>query len=117
MLVSEGYGVDDSQFRRLYVGITRAKQRLYIHTTSPVFDKILVDKRTVDDQSYTMPKEIVLQLSYKDVYLDFFKQRKNEVLALRGGDELIYKNGILSDARTHKFVARLSNGMQQKLLE
>ena len=30
-----------------------------------------------------MPEEIVLQLSHKDVYLGFFKELKQEVLALK----------------------------------
>ena len=37
-----------------------------------------------------MPEEIMLQLSHKDVFLDFFKGRKQDVLALKGGDALTY---------------------------
>ena len=39
-----------------------------------------------------MPEEIVLQLSHKDVFLDFFKNIKQDVLALRSGDPLILEN-------------------------
>lgn len=41
-----------------------------------------------------MPEEIVLQLSHKDVNLGFFKELKREVLSLRGGDKLLYKDTI-----------------------
>ena len=63
-----------------------------------------------------MPEEIVLQLSHKDVYLGFFKEIKREVLALKGGDMLSYKDYTLYDV-AQRPVARLSLSMQKKLAE
>ena len=54
-----------------------------------------------------MPEEIVLQLSHKDVFLKFFKGRKQEILALRSGDSLIYKDSVLYTASTNKAVAKI----------
>lgn len=64
-----------------------------------------------------MPEEIVLQLSYKDVYLGFFKELKQEVLALKGGDPLNYNNSVLYNTQTNKPVAKLSQNMQTTLSE
>ena len=64
-----------------------------------------------------MPEEIVLQLSHKDVYLGFFKNRKREVLALRSGDELTFKDNVLYDVKIDKAMAKLSVNMQQTLTE
>ena len=64
-----------------------------------------------------MPEEIVLQLSHKDVFLGFFKERKQDVLALRGGDPLIYKGLILYSSSTHRPVAKLSQKMENALSE
>ena len=64
-----------------------------------------------------MPKEIVLQLSHKDVYLDFFLMRKREVLSLRAGDPLAYKDYVLYGTTANCPVAKLSTGMQQTLAE
>ena len=64
-----------------------------------------------------MPEEIVLQLSHKDVYLDYFKYTKQKVLALRGGDELTYNAPYLCSAPTGQAIARLSQGMLDKLVK
>lgn len=101
--------------RRYYVGITRAKNRLFIHTNGECFNHLNVDQYVVDSKQYAMPGEIVLQLSHRDVYLEYFKKYKREILALRGGDALIYKDFVLYDVPTHKPIAKLSLNMQQTL--
>lgn len=117
MLISDGYTRDDQLIRRYYVGITRAKKRLFIHTNSSVFNRIQTDKHIVNQQQYDMPEEVVLQLTHKDVNLGFFKSRKKEVLALRGGSALTYADHYLHDSTTGYPVAMLSNRMQQTLIE
>lgn len=117
MLVSDNYMKDDFLMRRYYVGATRAKFRLSIHTNGDCFEGLAVDKYLVDGNEYAMPEEIVLQLSYKDVYLDFFKERKQEILALRSGDTLWYKDSILYDTLNNKPVVKLSQRMRKTLSE
>ena len=117
MLIADGYTRDEQLMRRYYVGMTRAKTRLFIHTNSSVFDRIQVDKHIVNQQQYEMPEEVVLQLTHKDVNLGFFKSRKEEVLALRGGSKLTYADHCLCDATTGYPVAMLSAHMQQTLAE
>ena len=84
MLISDSYAKDAHLMRRYYVGITRAKNRLFIHTNGYCFNHLSTDRYFTDPQQYDMPEEVVLQLSHKDVNLGFFKERKQEVLALRG---------------------------------
>lgn len=117
MLISEGYPKDDHLMRRYYVGITRAKKKLFIHTNGDYFNHLKVDRYFIDRQQYDMPEEIVLQLSHRDVNLGFFKDRKQEVLALRGGDSLNYDNFFLFSPQTGKPVAKLSSRMQETLSE
>lgn len=64
-----------------------------------------------------MPDEIVLQLSHRDVFLDYFKERKKEVLALQPGDSLNYNDYILYSGATNKPVAKLSSSMQTAIRE
>ena len=59
-----------------------------------------------------MPEEVVLQLSHKDVYLGFFKERKKEILSLRSGDPLNYKDTIFYNTTTNTPIAKLSKNMQ-----
>lgn len=117
MLVSGNYKMDDRLMRRYYVGITRAKNRLFIHTDADCFNNMCADCRTVDGQQYDMPDEIVLQLSHKDVFLDFFKGRKRDILALRSGDSLIYKDLCFYIPGNDSPVAKLSIKMQNTLSE
>ena len=117
MLISDKYNHTDDLLRRYYVGITRAKHNLYIHTNCDVFDCIHNCQHITDSQQYAVPEEIVLQLSHKDVYLDYFKYTKQEVLSLRGGDELTYNAPYLCSAPTGQAIARLSQGMLDKLVK
>jgi ATP-dependent DNA helicase RecQ len=112
MLISDTPYKDDKLFRQYYVGITRAKNRLFIHTNSDIFSKLPADKYYNDNKQYPMPEEIVLQMSHKDVFLDFFKNIKRDVLALRSGDPLILEEPYFMVPSNHRAVAKLSTGMQ-----
>ena len=117
MLISDNYAKDAHLMRRYYVGITRAKNRLFIHTNGDCFNHLSVGQYHISTKEYEMPEEIVLQLSHKDVYLGFFKELKQEVLALKSGDFLNYNNFVLYNILTKKPVAKLSQSMQITLSE
>lgn len=112
MLILDNPYKDEKLFRQYYVGITRAKNRLFIHTNSDLFSKLPADIVNNDNKQYPMPEEIVLQLSHKDVFLDFFKNIKKEVLSLRSGDPLILEDSYFFTPSTHRAVAKLSTNMQ-----
>lgn len=116
MLITDPLHPTDDVMRRYYVGMTRAKQRLFIHTSSSIFDRLPADQRRVDQYSYDMPDEIVLQLSHKDVNLGFFKTRKREVLSLRAGEHLRFDNNYLYSLMTNLPVVQLSQKMQADLI-
>ena len=115
MLLTDRGHLTDDVLRRYYVGMTRAKQRLFIHTTSTLFGRFPADQRTVDQHPYEMPDEVVLQLSHKDVNLGFFKTRKKEILALRAGEHLRFADNYLFSLQTNTPVAQLSQRMQADL--
>lgn len=117
MLISANCSKSINIMRRYYVGITRAKDRLFIHSNIGCFNGLSVDKHNIDNNKYEMPTEILLQLSHKDVFLSFFKNIKKEVLSLRGGDTLIYNNHILYESKSNIPVAKLSQEMKNKLSE
>ena len=115
MLLDDRPYKDEQLFRQYYVGMTRAKNRLFIHTNGDLFSHLPVDRQRVDNQQYPMPEEIVLQLSHKDVFLDFFKPIKKEVLALRSGDSLLLEDNYIFASITNRAVAKLSTNMQATL--
>lgn len=117
MMVSDTVVPESQHKRKYYVGMTRAKNRLFIHTNSKIFDGLGANSYYIDDKQYDMPNEIILQLSHKDVYLNYFKYRKKDVLLLRSGDHLTYHDSYLFSLSTNKSVAKLSSKMQNTLSE
>ena len=103
--------------RRLYVGMTRAKRRLFVHTNGNAFDALPADQYLIDMNQYPMPEEITLQLTHKDVFLDYFKSRKAEVLALRSGMPLRFADNCLYETISDKPVVMLSQKMRDELVE
>lgn len=115
MLIAKPQRTTDETLRCYYVGATRAKERLFIHTDDSVFDHMPADVHHNSKQPYGLPDEIVLQLSYKDVNLGFFKPLKNEILELRAGRALRFEDNYLFDDQLNKPVAQLSQKMQGEL--
>lgn len=109
--------ITDKELHLYYVGMTRAKKSLFIHTNCSLFNNIKADKYYFDRKQYSMPDEITLQLSYHDVFLDFFKPIKKEIFSLKAGDKLRYDNNILYNINTEKEVCTLSFSMQKHLSE
>ncbi|MBQ8958533.1 MAG: RecQ family ATP-dependent DNA helicase [Bacteroidales bacterium] len=95
MMLNDEQANTDEKTRKLYVGMTRAKQRLYIHCNTDVFAKANGVGYRIDAYDYPMPEEIMMQLTMHDVYLDYFKGRKRQVLQLRSGMPLCFDDGML----------------------
>lgn len=85
----------DEQRRKIYVGITRAKEELYVHYNTNIFPNAPVE--VIEDvKSYNEPDELTLQFTHRDVVLDFFKDKTSMITNLRSGDVLQYSDGYLS---------------------
>lgn len=106
----------DEVLRCYYVGFTRAKQRLFIHTNASLFDNMQVDRLYRDNNHYQMPDEIMLQLTHKDVNLNFFKPHKQEIMKLRAGNKLRFVNNYFYAQNSQQPIALLSQKMQTELL-
>ena len=78
---------ENEKRRVLYVGMTRAKSELYLHYNNHAFDSFSDD--IIDDpEMYPEPEQITLQLTHKDVVLNYFMPRKKLVFALHSGTTL-----------------------------
>ena len=86
-------GRDVNDVRAYYVGLTRAKRNLYLVTNPP-----------------TEYSSISIALNMRDVWLDFFKGRKDIVLCLRSGDNLQYKDGYLLNEQEINIAALSASG-------
>jgi len=89
----------DDQKRKLYVAMTRAKNSLTIHHNSRAFEDIFVDEMTkhYDGKQYNTPNQIIINLTHRDIYLNYFKRIQTQINQLLSGDLLnIDKNGLLN---------------------
>lgn len=88
---------DPDNLRTTYVGLTRARHNLYIYE-NPVLGQT----------------NIAIGLTLRDVWLDYFMERKSTILRLRSGDFLNYSNGYLI-TKNGECVASLSKAMRQQV--
>jgi len=98
----------DSKKRDLYVAMTRAKNNLVIHMNNSFLDKITVENlfRQTDTTNYQREESIVIQLTHKDIWLDFFinRHRQQAIKALQSGDTLFLKNSTCYNAENREIV-------------
>ncbi|MCD8343268.1 MAG: ATP-dependent helicase, partial [Oscillospiraceae bacterium] len=98
MMLDGNTAENDAEKRKLYVGMTRARDELYIHCNTQLFSTYTVPgvEYFEDTNIYEGPTEVFLQLTLKDVVLDFFKNKKETVFKLRSGSELSLDDDYLS---------------------
>lgn len=115
ILISEPKYLTDESLRSYYVGITRAKRRLFLYNNSVLFNNYNIKHKKASRIYDDMPNEMVFQLSHKDVNLGYFKTRKKDILALRAGEILRFDNNYLYDVTTNKPICQLSKKQQEDL--
>ncbi len=95
-LLLENFEIDTAEQRRqLYVAMTRAKNNLIIHLNRRYLNHIKTEglTRLEDRGQYELPGKLAMQLSHRDVWLDYFIGRQYLVGSLQSGDILQYKDG------------------------
>jgi len=115
MMLHNANADSDEACRKLYVGMTRAKTMLHIHCDNVLFNTSEISNilDIYDNQDYPSPKQVALNLSHRDVYLDFFKQRQAEIGNLRAGmplqivDDGLESNGVPIVRYSQRFLSQL----------
>ena len=100
------------RLRTLYVGLTRAKHHLFIHTDNNLFSPYLPS--TIHPPTINYIPRISIPLGHKDVFLNYFKDKQDLILPLRDGAPLRYSNGYLLTPNG-TYVACLSKAMLDRL--
>ena len=106
----------DESARQLYVALTRAKNNLTIHTNRNYFDAINTDEleRIYSKEKYETPNQLAVQLSYKDVLLDFFLTHQNLIEQLNSDEVLNMEGNFCCNIKGQK-VLRFSKQMIEKI--
>ncbi len=98
MLLQNRIDDTDEERRVLYAGMTRAKSSLYIHCNSAINHTIFKGvsltgaKLVADPVTYGEPAALLVQLTHKDVFLNFFKDKQEIINKLRSGNALFLNN-------------------------
>ena len=91
-LLLEGFNhVTDEAKRTLYVAMTRAKNVLRIHLNGDYLDNLSAENLTFieNKETFSAPKEWAMNLTFKDLWLDYFLSKQHWIAALSSGDPLI----------------------------
>ncbi len=107
--------LNDEIKRQLYVAMTRAKQNLIIHTSGTYLDRIATENmiKIQDEQDWQPPTDLIVQLSFKDVWLDYFTTRQYHISQLIAGDPLIIKGKECLDKNGRTVLKFSSQFLQQ----
>ena len=108
--------INEEAKRLLYVAMTRAKKNLTVHLNANFLDNITTEnlERIVDREAYLPPNELVMHLSFKDIWLDYFIHNQYLVSQLTSGDELtLHKNECLNS--TGQSVLKFSKHYVQQI--
>lgn len=106
----------DEKKRLVYVAMTRAKQNLIIHLNAEFMDDVDAHhmERLNKCETYPPPDQLVVHLSHKDVWLDYFINRQHKISQLKSGDNLtvrekscLDKNGVPVVIFSKPFLNRL----------
>lgn len=114
-LLLDGFVADtDDAKRQLYVALTRAKSGLVIHTNGYFFNHIQIPgvQRIENAETWQQPAKIAVQLTLKDVYLDYFSYVQDRIKRLESGQALLIHPEGLADSE-RKLVLKFSKNFQQ----
>jgi ATP-dependent DNA helicase RecQ len=116
----------DEDRRKLYVGMTRAKEQLYICLNKSCILRSFSESKEInypkgieayiDSSKYDKPAEIVMQLNYKDVNLGYFESDRVQQLMwdIQSGDDLEVHIGNIKERET-LFLSKKIYGVSQRV--
>lgn len=82
--------ISDEEKRAIYVGITRARNTLSVHSNVDLsqYVNLISADFMVDAKTYAEPDEVLMQLTHRDVILSKFKGKVNLIDSLYAGQKI-----------------------------
>ncbi len=108
----------DAAKRQLYVAMTRAKHNLIIHSNGNYLDTLTAEnlERLENGTEHLPPQLLAIQLTYKDVWLDYFIGRQYDISQLTSGDNLTISGDECRNAKGQS-VLKFSKQFLSKIKE
>ena len=118
LMLAGSFPDSNEKNRQLYVAMTRAKHNLSIHVHGNSLDNISCRdmEKKFDPFPYQTSNQLIIQLTHKDIWLDFFIERQKQISVMKGGDRLLIdNNGCFNEHRIPilKFSKRFKNTILQ----
>jgi len=90
----------DADKRLLYVALTRAKTTLTIHLNSSFLNNFSTDGlyRYENKEKHSPPSQLAMHLSFKHVWLNYFRSRRHLIAKLTSGENLIVNGNECLDS-------------------
>jgi ATP-dependent DNA helicase RecQ len=104
----------EDELRLLYVGVTRAKQSLIIHTKHNIFSSYSEIDVIEDSNIYHEPQRLLFQLSHRDVQLGYFKYTQKGIFDMYAGAKLEILEDIVY-SQSHQKVLKFSSSYQENI--
>ncbi|MFW5886499.1 MAG: UvrD-helicase domain-containing protein, partial [Bacteroidota bacterium] len=103
----------DPAKRQLYVAMTRAKKNLAIHVNDNYLNNISADdlEYVSIDGNFNPPHQVVMHLTFKDVWLDYFIHKQHFISKLNCGDTLQFNGGECFDSQGNSVLKFSKNFM------
>jgi ATP-dependent DNA helicase RecQ len=115
-LMLENFNLNTEESKRqLYVAMTRAKNNLTIHLNAPFLDSLTAEniEYLENQELYAPPKELAIQLTHKDVWLDYFTSRQYAISQLISGEKLYFKGDECFNSRNQSVLKFSKQFMDQ----
>lgn len=123
LMLNQRGEMDEAEKRCLYVGMTRARNAMYLHYNSTLFSGYHIPgvQLFVDRKEYGEVNEILLQLTHRDIVLDFClsEEIQRRLYRLYSGVPLLIKDDQLGVDENGAVVciAKFSRDFSQKMLQ
>lgn len=118
-LILENLVVDTDEAKRLlYVAMTRAKQNLTIHVNGSYLNRIHAPEleRVENHEKFPPPDRLAIQLTHRDVWLDYFASRQYYISQLSSGQPLQLMDGEITNDKGQA-VLKLSGQFKEKIMD
>ncbi len=118
-IMLDKYTLDtDEAVRLLYVAATRARRELVIHYNGNYLNSIRAAgiERIENRGTYSLPSRLSVQLTHKDVWLDYFYSIRHITAQMKSGDALTIGDGCclnVSGQTVLKFSKRFSEYLEK----